>query len=155
MDADVYNVCKAFADSFHESVGSMTGLTVKRVKPGQEVKKEGEDFVIMTGFKGQVTGTFIIRSSAAASLRLYEKYLGETPGSFDESVLDGMKEFAGIINGSASGKEQALKLQFTPSMTLMGNMKAHVSSKTLGLSVSYFVEECGVFTVEIHHGKSA
>jgi CheY-specific phosphatase CheX len=156
MIDDDYRVFKAFTDAFNESVSSMTGLAVKRIKPGQLIVGEGEVFLIVTGFKGLVSGSCYLRSSAAAVLRLYEKYLGEKALSVDESVLDGMKELSGIINGAASAKEQELKLQFTPSLMLfISELEPHVSAKTLGFAVSYLVEQCGVFTIEIHHGKSA
>ena len=156
MNDDDYKVFKAFTDAFHESVASMTGLAVKRLEPNVSSEAEGKDFIITTGYKGLVNGNCLIFSSAASVLRLYEKYLGEKPEALDESVLDGMKELAGIINGAASGKEQALKLQFTPSIALLGEgVETHKSAKSIGVAVSYLVDQCGVFTVEVHQGKSA
>jgi CheY-specific phosphatase CheX len=159
MKDEEYRIFKAFADAFHESVSSMTGLSVKRISPEEVLENDDGDgvgFHMMTGFKGLVCGSFSLKSSAAAVMRLYEKYLGEKPESLDESVLDGVKELVSIVNGTASGKEQAMKLQFTPPLAFMsGRTNGFVSAKAVGFSVSFFVEHCGVFTVEIAQGKSA
>lgn len=156
MTDEDYRVFKAFTDSFHESVGSMTGLSVTRLDPGEKAPAENTDFLLISGFKGNVSGSLIIRSPAAAVLRLYEKYLGEQPPALNSDVLDGMKEFVGIVSGGASGKEQDLKLQFTPSLAMIGeSVNTNKSAKAIGLSVSYLVDQCGVFTVEIHNGKSS
>ena len=156
MTDENYRTFKAFTDSFHESVASMTGLSVSRLDPGEKVSVENIDFLLISGFKGNVSGSFVIKSPAAAVLSLYEKYLGEKPPALNSDVLDGMKEFAGIINGGASGKEQDLKLQFTPSVAMIGqSIKGCKASKAIGLSVNYLVDQCGVFTVEVHHGKSS
>ncbi|MCH2204307.1 MAG: chemotaxis protein CheX [Lentisphaerales bacterium] len=156
MTDEDYRVFKAFTDSFHESVASMTGLSVERLEVSEKGDKEGIEFLLISGFKGNVSGSMIVKSSAAAVLRLYEKYLGEQPPALNSDVLDGMKEFAGIVNGGASGKEQEMKLQFTPPLALVGDdVSANKSAKSIGLSVSYLVDQCGVFTIEIHRGKSS
>ena len=151
MDEQIFNVFKAFSDSFHESVASMTGLPIKRLKPGTETPVEAPFFTIITGFKGNKSGSVILKSSAASILRLYGKYLGEEANSVNPEVIDGVKELTSIVNGAASAKEQSLKLSFTPPMTIYSELvESHVSKKVVGAAASYFVEECGVFTIEIH-----
>lgn len=151
MDDQVFNVFKAFCDSFHESVASMTGLSIKRLKAGSSLPVEAPFFTVITGFKGDKSGSVLLKSSAASFLRLYTKYLGEESDSINPDVIDGVKELASIVNGAASAKEQQLKLSFTPSMTLYSEVvENHVSSKAVGAATSFFVEECGVFTIEIH-----
>ena len=156
MTDEDYRIFKAFTDSFHESVSSMTGLSVSRLEASEKAVGEGVEFLLVSGFKGNVSGSLIIKSSAAAVLRLYEKYLGEQPPALNSDVLDGMKEFSGIINGGASGKEQEMKLKFTPTLTLVGEeVSSNKAAKSIGLSVNYLVDQCGVFTIEIHRGKSS
>lgn len=151
MDENIFNVFKAFSDSFHESVASMTGLPIKRLKPGTELPVEPPFFTIITGFKGERSGSVLLKSSAASILRLYGKYLGEEANSVNPDVIDGVKELSSIVNGAASAKEQQLKLSFTPSMTVYSDVvENHVSKKVVGAATSYYVEECGVFTIEIH-----
>ena len=151
MDENIFNVFKAFSDSFHESVASMTGLPIKRLKAGSTLPVEAPFFTIITGFKGRSSGSVLLKSSAASVLRLYGKYLGEDSDSINLEVIDGVKELAGIVNGAASAKEQELKLSFTPPMTIYSEVvENHVSKKAVGAATSYFVEECGVFTIEIH-----
>ena len=151
MDENVFNVFKAFCDSFHESVASMTGLPIKRLKLGTTLPVEAPFFTIITGFKGPKSGSVLLKCSAAAILRLYAKYLGEDSNKIDADVIDGVRELASIVNGAASAKEQQLKLNFTPSMTIYSEVvENHVSKKAIGAATSFFVEDCGVFTVEIH-----
>ena len=149
-----FKVFKAFGDSFHESVKAMTNLEIKRINTDCHIPPEAPFFTMISGYKGSTSGSCIIKSSAGAVIRLYEKYLGEKSEFLDSSVLDGVKELAGIINGAASAKEQALKLQFTPPLAVFSTlMDCHVSSKVVAAAVSYFVDECGVFTIEVHQPK--
>ena len=151
MDEKIFNVFKAFSDSFHESVASMTGLPIKRLKPDAPAPIEAPFFTIITGFKGEKSGSVLLKSSAASILRLYAKYLGEDTDSINPEVIDGVKELTSIVNGAAAAKEQHLKLSFAPAMTIYSEVvENHVSKKVVGAAVSYFVEECGVFTIEIH-----
>ena len=68
MTDEDYRVFKAFADSFHESVASMTGLSVERLDVSEKAVKEGLEFLLISGFKGNVSGSMIVKSSAAAVL---------------------------------------------------------------------------------------
>lgn len=154
MDDLRFRVFKAFADSFQESVAAMTGLEIKRISPESKIPLEPPLFTMITGFRGDHCGSIILRSSAGAMLRMYERYVGEKSESIDTAVLDGVKELAGIINGAASAKEQELKLLFTPSVAVFSTFaETHISSKIIATIVHYFVEECGVFTIEVHQSK--
>ena len=151
MDEYKFKILKAFTDSFHESISSMTGLNVKRLSPDSEPACELPLFTIVTPFSGEDRGVVLIKSPAPAVLRLYEKYLGEKTESINDDVLDALKELAGIINNAASAKEQSHKLNFTPSLNILTeDGKIHTSGKVDGRAVHYFIEECGVFTIEVH-----
>ncbi len=151
MEDGIFRVFKAFCDSFSESVVSMTGLEIKRLQPGVDANIEAPSFTVITGFKGTSSGSIIFKSSAAGILRLYTKYLGEGSDVINPDVIDGIKELSSIVNGAASAKEPAMKLTFTPSLTLFSEeMENHVATKAVGAAVSFFVEQCGVFTVEVH-----
>ncbi len=155
MDDLRFRIFKAFTDSFHESVAAMTGLEIKRINPGSEIPLEAPFFVMSSGFKGEYSGCCLVKSSAGAVLRLYEKYLGEKSEAIDSSVIDGVRELTGIVNGAASAKEQSLKLLFSPPVAIFSTfMECHISEKVTAAAISYFVEECGVFTVEVHQTKS-
>jgi CheY-specific phosphatase CheX len=154
MDDLRFKLVKAFSDAFHESVNAMTSLEVKRISHESDIPLEAPLFTMITGFQGEVNGSCIIRSSAGAMLRMYEKYLGEKSEYIDSSVIDGVKELSGIINGAVSAKEQSMKLQFSPSIAVFSTLtQSHVFSKVTAVAVSYYVDDCGVFTVEVHQSK--
>jgi len=155
MEEFQYSVLKAFADSFHETISSMTGLNVNRLKAAQEIKVEGAPFQIMMSFCGvELSGFMVMRCSLPSLLRLYKNYLGEEVDAYNESVQDGMKELVGIIGGSAAGKEQQLKLKFSPlTVSLSEEMNNHLTANALGAAVDYYVDKCGVFTIEVQQQK--
>lgn len=151
MEKINYQLFKAFNDSFYETLKSMTALKVDRLLSGQDVESEYPQLQTMIAFGGGVEGFWRLKSSVASLLRLYEHYLGEKAEVLTEEVLDSIKELAGVIGGSASAKEQQLKLQFSPVViSVSEDIYAPLLAKESAASVNYYVDKCGVFTVEVH-----
>ena len=156
MEEIEYEVISSFADSFCETISSMTSLKVERFESGQGKIEETPVFQVLMGFHGGISGYVGIRCSVACLLRFYERYLGEKPEALDEDVLDGIKELAGIIGGAAAAKVQDLKLQFSAVVSgLCSEQFSHIPSEALAVGINYFVDQCGVFSLEIHQRKLA
>ncbi|NQZ57092.1 MAG: chemotaxis protein CheX [Lentisphaeraceae bacterium] len=154
MEEIEFDVIKSFADSFCETVTSMTSLKVERFEAGQGKIDEVPVFQVLMGFHGGVSGYLGVRCSVACLLRFYERYLGEKSETLNEDVLDGIKELVGIIGGAAAAKVQDLKLQFGAVVTgLCSEQFSHIPCRPLVAAINYFVDECGVFSIEIHQRK--